>query len=147
MGHSGRLRWRPAKIDPGCAGVREESGARGPNFLWSFGNRGAEILGGHSGNALIAPSPARIRSRGDHPVPLTVAKKLSANWRCPHGGPPPPLFFKSAHLEKAAQPVLDVPGLDDLAVLELMNVDGHDLERPAFRREASEVAGLGSLDR
>ena len=40
------------------------------------------------------------------------------------------LLFERAHLEQAAQPVLDVPCSSHLAVLELVNVDGHDFDWP-----------------
>ena len=38
------------------------------------------------------------------------------------------LFFKGTHLEQAAQPILDMPTLDDLAILEPVNINGHDFE-------------------
>jgi hypothetical protein len=38
------------------------------------------------------------------------------------------LFFKGTHLEQAAQSILDMPTLDDLAILELVNINGHDFE-------------------
>ena len=43
-----------------------------------------------------------------------------------------PSFFKRAHLEKAAKPVFDMPSLYDLAILELMNIDSHDFDRPSL---------------
>ncbi len=35
-------------------------------------------------------------------------------------------LFKRTHLEQAAQPFLDMPGLDHHAVLKLVDIDCHD---------------------
>ena len=46
------------------------------------------------------------------------------------------LLFERTHLEQAAQPVLGMPCPYHLTVLELVNVDGHDLDWPPMGRKS-----------
>src|SRR5918999_5959914 len=87
---------------------------------------------------VLSPQTARS-AHGSVRADWSSKPPAIAHLMCP---PSPSLLFERTKLVKPGEPILCVPRANNLAVAEFMDVDGHDPEGPAFRRNAQEVSSL-----